>query len=103
MDLSGTMQGAGGVAGLLSVNDGSANYYPIYDGNGNVSEYVDATGSVVAHYEYDAFGQAVASGAKSGEFTHQFSTRQFDAEGKRIVSGQYATLALDFTIATSIS
>ena len=52
----------------------------VRDGNGNVSEYVDATGAVVAHYEYDAFGQVVASGTKSGDFTHQFSTKQLDSE-----------------------
>ena len=80
MDLSGSMQGAGGVGGLLSVNDGSATYYPTYDGNGNVSEYVDATGAVVAHYEYGAFGQVVASGSKANDFAHQFSTKQLDSE-----------------------
>ena len=80
MDLSGSMQGAGGVGGLLSVNDGNDTYYPTFDGNGNVSEYVDATGNVVAHYEYDAFGQVVASGSMKDDFTHQFSTKQLDSE-----------------------
>ena len=76
MDLSGSMQGAGGVGGLLAVNDGASSYYPTYDGNGNVSEYVDATGAVVAHYEYDAFGRTVAeSGAKAADFSHRFSTK----------------------------
>ena len=74
------MQGAGGVGGLLSVKDGNDTYYPTFDGNGNVSEYVDATGNVVAHYEYDAFGQVVASGTKKDDFTHQFSTKQLDSE-----------------------
>ena len=80
MDLSGSMQGAGGVGGLLSVNDGSDTYYPTFDGNGNVSEYVDSTGTPVAHYEYDAFGQVVASGSKKDDFTHQFSTKPLDTE-----------------------
>jgi RHS repeat-associated protein len=80
MDLSGSMQGAGGVGGLLSVKDGSATYYPTFDGNGNVSEYVDATGTPVAHYEYDAFGQATPSTTNTKSFTHQFSTKQLDAE-----------------------
>ena len=80
MDLSGSMQGAGGVGGLLAVAEGTATHYPVYDGNGNVSEYVDATGTVVAHYEYDAFGQAVASGTKANDFSHQFSTKQLDDE-----------------------
>ena len=80
MDLSGSMQGVGGVGGLLSVNDGSATYYPTFDGNGNVSEYVESTGTSVAHYEYDAFGQVVASGTKADDFAHQFSTKPLDAE-----------------------
>jgi RHS repeat-associated protein len=80
MDLSGSMQGAGGVGGLLSVNDGLETYFSTFDGNGNVSEYVDATGTPEAHYEYDAFGQAVASGTKANDFSHQFSTKQRDAE-----------------------
>ena len=97
MDLSGSMQGAGGVGGLLSVNDGSATYYPTYDGNGNVSEYleyvpddvgttmVDEEGvEVVAHYEYDAFGNTTyssfATGFTATSFAHQFSTKYLDAE-----------------------
>ncbi|MFC4991952.1 RHS repeat domain-containing protein [Rubritalea tangerina] len=80
MDLSGSMQGAGGVGGLLSVNDGNDTYYTTFDGNGNVSEYVDSTGTSVAHYEYDAFGQVAATGTKKGDFSHQFSTKQLDFE-----------------------
>ncbi|MCF7674469.1 MAG: hypothetical protein K9N23_12895 [Akkermansiaceae bacterium] len=41
MDLSGSMQGAGGVGGLLAIVDAAEGprHYPTYDGNGNVSEY----------------------------------------------------------------
>jgi len=37
-DLSGSLQGAGGVGGLLRVSDhiGAVHYFPTYDGNGNV-------------------------------------------------------------------
>lgn len=81
MDLSGSMQGAGGVAGLLSVNDGNASYYPTYDGNGNVSEYLNSAGSVQAHYEYDPFGKTtVATGTKAQDFAHRFSTKPLDTE-----------------------
>ncbi|MGE9267405.1 MAG: RHS repeat domain-containing protein [Verrucomicrobiales bacterium] len=81
MDLSGSMQGAGGVGGLLSVNDGSNRYYPTYDGNGNVSEYLDATGTVAAHYEYDPFGRStLKNGAKADDFAHRFSTKPQDSE-----------------------
>jgi RHS repeat-associated protein len=80
MDLSGSMQGAGGVGGLLAVAEGATTHYPVYDGNGNATQYVDSTGSVVASYEYDAFGQATPSTTNTKSFTHQFSTKQLDEE-----------------------
>jgi RHS repeat-associated protein len=82
LDLSGSMQGAGGVGGLLAVHVGSDNYYPTYDGNGNVSEYLTATGTVAAHFEYDAFGNDTVATIGSGapEFAHRFSTKPLDAE-----------------------
>ncbi|WP_346189740.1 LamG-like jellyroll fold domain-containing protein [Rubritalea halochordaticola] len=78
-DLSGSMQGAGGVGGLLVVSFNSNSYYPTYDGNGNVSEYLDSSGSVVAHFEYDAFGKTVVeNGTLAGNFFHRFSTKQWN-------------------------
>jgi RHS repeat-associated protein len=84
IDLSGTLQGAGGVGGLLAVTDEAATgdpvYYPTYDGNGNVSEYLDAGGAIKAHYEYDPFGNTTAAtGTKSADFAHRFSTKPLDA------------------------
>jgi hypothetical protein len=38
LDLSGSMQGAGGVGGLLK----EGNYYPVYDANGNIMQKLDA-------------------------------------------------------------
>ncbi|MGD9420646.1 MAG: RHS repeat-associated core domain-containing protein [Verrucomicrobiota bacterium JB025] len=89
MDLSGSMQGAGGVGGLLAVTipageTNAGTYYPTYDGNGNVSEYLDSGGSVAAHYEYDPFGNDItpttAQGLKQAEFSHRFSTKPLDEE-----------------------
>lgn len=86
IDLSGTLQGAGGVGGLLAVEiESGVNagvYYPTYDGNGNVSEYLDSSGSFVAHYEYGPFGEPATtpSGAIPGEFVHRFSTKPVDDE-----------------------
>ncbi len=80
LDLSGSMRGAGGVGGLLSVTDGTGTYFPTFDGNGNVSEYLDGTGTVVAHYEYDPFGRTtVSTGTKAQDFAHRFSTKPLDA------------------------
>lgn len=44
VDLSGTMQGAGGVGGLLAISDlpSSKTYFTGYDGNGNVTVLIDA-------------------------------------------------------------
>lgn len=82
LDLSGDMQGAGGVGGLLSTTDHSSSptsHFPLFDGNGNITEYIDSSATVVAHYEYDPFGNAtVATGAKANDFTHRFSTKPLD-------------------------
>ncbi len=51
LDLDGTLQGAGGVGGLLAVVRDGETYLPTYDANGNVSEYVSAAdGTIVAHF-----------------------------------------------------
>jgi len=80
MDLSGSMQGAGGVGGLLAVNNGTNTFYPTYDGNGNVSEYLNASGANIAHYEYDAFGNIVKATGDSEDFRYRFSTKPLDEE-----------------------
>jgi RHS repeat-associated protein len=83
-DLSGTPQGAGGVAGLLSEslisNPQSPIYYPTYDGNGNVSEYLTNTGTTAAHFEYDPFGNTVVNTDTANLFTYRFSTKPRDSE-----------------------
>jgi RHS repeat-associated protein len=85
LDLSGSLQGAGGVGGLLaqSRTDSSdtQTYYYTYDFNGNVSELLDASGSIAAHYEYGAFGELIRSiGAFADENTFRFSTKYTDPE-----------------------
>ena len=80
-DLSGTLDGAGGVGGLLATEVGGVWYFPLYDNNGNVTDYVSETGDVVASYEYDAFGRTIAqSGSMADTFPFRFSTKYFDAE-----------------------
>ena len=78
-DLSGAFQGAGGVGGLLAVNRVSSTMaYPAYDGNGNITEYLDATGGVLAHFEYDPFGNTVVSTDYDNSFAYRFSTKPID-------------------------
>jgi RHS repeat-associated protein len=88
LDLSGSLQGAGGVGGLLSVTTVSLvpainlnTYYPAFDANGNVTAYLDSTGTVVARREYDAFGKTIScSGSMVGDFAYWFSTKYLDPE-----------------------
>ncbi|MBN8460257.1 MAG: RHS repeat-associated core domain-containing protein [Verrucomicrobia bacterium] len=79
LDLSGSFQGAGGVGGLLSVNRiGSPLAYPAYDGNGNITEYLGADGTVLAHFEYDPFGNTVVNTDATNQFAYRFSTKPID-------------------------
>jgi RHS repeat-associated protein len=81
LDLSGSLQGAGGVGGLLAVQRDSAAFFPCFDANGNVTEYIDATGAIKAHYVFDAFGQTISqSGDLASTFSHRFSTKYADDE-----------------------
>ena len=83
-DLSGTLQGAGGVGGLLSSKDPnlaiSNEQYPLFDGNGNIFQYLDLLGSLVASYEYDAFGSITSGGQFFSNPAFGFSTKYWDAE-----------------------
>ncbi len=80
-DLSGTLQGAGGVGGLLAVSRDGLFYFPVYDNNGNVMKYVDESGSIVADYLYDDFGRTISQvGELADSFTFGFSTKYLDRE-----------------------
>ena len=84
LDLSGTLQGAGGGGGLLCesqiTNAQISKFFPTYDGNGNVSEYLSTTGTLAAHFEYDPFGNAVVNTDTTGQFNYRFSTKPLDSE-----------------------
>ncbi|NLL83029.1 MAG: RHS repeat-associated core domain-containing protein [Lentisphaerae bacterium] len=76
LDISGTMQGAGGIGGLLLVVRDGEPFIPCYNANGNITEYLDTNGVVVAHYGYDPFGNIIIeSGSLANAFTHRFSTK----------------------------
>ncbi len=80
-DLSGTLQGAGGVGGLVAVSINGFFYFPGYDNNGNVVGYWDESGSLVAEYSYDAFGNTISSsGSMASVFPHRFSTKYHDSD-----------------------
>ncbi len=88
LDLSGTLQGAGGVGGLLFEKRNGQIYIPLYDANGNVTAYVDANGTVRGHFECDAFGNTVAMwGDLAHTFKFRFSTKYWDDETRSYYYG----------------
>jgi RHS repeat-associated protein len=83
LDLSGTIQGAGGIGGLLlrrrtlTGSTTNACLY-CYDANGNVSDLARTNGALVAHYEYDAFGNTIVqAGVEATNNAFRFSTKYF--------------------------
>jgi len=84
-DLSGSMQGAGGVGGLLKLTyygASTTNAFVAYDGNGNVMALIDpANGNVCARYEYGPFAEPIrSSGPLSKLHPIRFSTKYTDTE-----------------------
>src|SRR5208337_161255 len=65
-DLSGSLEGAGGIGGLLARSDsyvsGSPTNHSYYmaDGNGNVTYLLNHKQSLVESYRYDPFGNLLA-------------------------------------------
>ena len=85
-DLSGTLQGAGGVGGLLSIRIENANsesevLYPSYDANGNITDVIDRKGQVRAAFQYGPFGNLISeAGDLAEQVPFRFSTKHLDQE-----------------------
>ncbi|HEY5911514.1 MAG TPA: RHS repeat-associated core domain-containing protein [Verrucomicrobiae bacterium] len=84
-DLSGGLQEAGGIRGLLARTDSSLAGTPFaqacyhYDGNGNVSCLVNASNIVVALYSYSPFGNLLTkNGPLADANIYRFSTKEID-------------------------
>src|SRR5271157_2035352 len=91
-DLSGSMQGAGGVGGLIEVSyygAATTNCFAAFDGNGNVSALVNAAdGTTLANYEYGPFGEVLrASGPMAKLNPFRFSTKYQDDESDLVYYG----------------
>ena len=108
LDLSGTLQGAGGVGGLLALSNVEGlgqpqTFHYTFDLNGNVSELLDSSGSIAAHYEYGPFGELLRetypssalseverpalSEVERSLLTFNFSTKYYDAALKTYYYG----------------
>jgi RHS repeat-associated protein len=86
-DLSGSLQGAGGIGGLLPRTDNSltngspavaAHGYYFSDGNGNITLLTGYDQGILARYTYDPFGHVLAqSGPLAMSNVYQFSSKEF--------------------------
>jgi len=81
-DISGSLQGAGGIGGLLLINDGGDSYIAGYDGSENITALIKVSdGLLAASYEYDPFGNTVKLvGEYASENPIRFSTKYTDRE-----------------------
>jgi RHS repeat-associated protein len=88
-DLSGSLQGAGGVGGLLSVKPTSgAAQFVVCDGNGNVMALVDgSSGALSASYEYGPFGELIRASGTQAASPFRFSSKYQDAETELLYYG----------------
>jgi uncharacterized protein RhaS with RHS repeats len=82
--LSGSLEGAGGIGGLLARSHGYSggswsthNYYHA-DGNGNITALADGSGTVQAGYRYDPYGNLLsASGSLAAANGYRFSSKEW--------------------------
>ena len=82
-DLSGSLEGAGGIGGLLARSSG---YSPAIgaliifyhaDGIGNITYLVDSSQAMAATYRYDPFGNTVSSsGTQASANVYRFSSKE---------------------------
>jgi RHS repeat-associated protein len=88
-DVNGSLQGAGGIGGLLLINEGGQTSQAAHDGNGNVGVLVKAsTGATSAVYDYDPFGNVIrATGEYAAKNAFKFSTKYTDLETELLYYG----------------
>jgi RHS repeat-associated protein len=94
IDLSGSLQGAGGIGGLLARSDRMSvipnvlapgntnlqyNSYYMSDAQGNVTALVSPSEMLLAQYEYDPYGNVIAmSGLMASANKYRFSTKEWN-------------------------
>jgi RHS repeat-associated protein len=88
-DLSGSLQGAGGIGGLLARTDNSLSAFAVAfyhaDGNGNVTALINASQQIAAKYLYDPFGNTISkSGVMADANVYRFSGKEI-----HVASGMY--------------
>ena len=78
-DVSGSMQRAGGIGGLLARADNTLNQTACYhsDANGNVTMLLNSSNAIVAKYLYDSFGNVLSAfGSLAAANLYRFSSKE---------------------------
>jgi RHS repeat-associated protein len=82
-DLSGSLEGAGGIGGLLARSAGHSggnwteHVFYHADGNGNITYLVSSTRTLAASYRYDPFGNLISkSGTLADANLYRFSSKE---------------------------
>ena len=89
-DLSGTLDGAGGVGGLVFMMPTGGNaQFAAYDGNGSIIGLVDgATATTTANYDYSPFGETIRmTGTQAAANPFRFSTKFTEADSGLLYYG----------------
>ncbi|MCE9616133.1 MAG: hypothetical protein K8T26_17815 [Lentisphaerae bacterium] len=90
LDLSGTIQGAGGIGGLLACKAHAApnpqHTLYTYDGSGNVMALINTNGTTITQYEYGPFGEEVRT------------LRQVDTRNGWLFSTRYTETGTDLDL-----
>lgn len=89
IDLSGSLNGAGGVGGLLSItNSANQTIAPVYDGNGNVIGATDQNGVELVYRKMGPFGEKIEANGDEGVCPVGFATHYVDKETELVYFGQ---------------
>jgi RHS repeat-associated protein len=83
LDLSGSLQGAGGTGGLLAMTENSSSTHSYYhaDGNGNITMLINSYQLPVGKYGYDSFGNPLwESGTKAFVNPIWYSSQLYDPD-----------------------
>jgi RHS repeat-associated protein len=86
LDLSGSLEGAGGIGGMLARSHGyssstgswSTHHFYHADAGGNITALVDASQFISATYRYDSFGNLLSSsGGMAASNRYRFSSKHW--------------------------
>ncbi len=92
-DLSGTLDGAGGIGGLVAIieekpGEPSRTLLPVQDGLGNVTAVLDsASGNVIARYDFGPYGEPLGEYGETDVCPFRWQTKWFDEESEHYYFG----------------